>query len=236
MADPGRHVHEPRRRRAPRADHRPGRRPGRDVQAGTFHAVCARVLRRDGAAIGHRSPLRDLRHGRPADAHEADPAAEDMPATRRVPAVGHPRRDQPGQERDGRPDALEEVAAQPPRADGRPARPRLPGAAEGRRGARLRRPPARGGPPVPRSARRAAPATRSAGATSTSTNTRTRTGRSTCGSGRSRRATTTSPSWATTTSRSTRGAARTCATSSTSSATSRTPPWSSSSRTTARRS
>ena len=38
---------------------------GRDVAMGTFHSLCARVLRRDGAAIGHRPALRDLRHGRP---------------------------------------------------------------------------------------------------------------------------------------------------------------------------
>ncbi len=36
---------------------------GRDVQAGTFHALNARVLRQDGEAIGGQPPVRDLRHG-----------------------------------------------------------------------------------------------------------------------------------------------------------------------------
>ena len=51
--DPRRHVHEPRGRRAPGADRRPSSAStGKDVEAGTFHALCARVLRRDGEAIG----------------------------------------------------------------------------------------------------------------------------------------------------------------------------------------
>ena len=36
---------------------------GRDVAMGTFHSLAARVLRRDGAAIGTGSALRHLRHG-----------------------------------------------------------------------------------------------------------------------------------------------------------------------------
>jgi hypothetical protein len=44
--------------------------PGREVQAGTFHSICARVLRRDAA----RPPVRHLRHRGPAAAHEARPA------------------------------------------------------------------------------------------------------------------------------------------------------------------
>ena len=37
----------------------------RDVAMGTFHSLCARVLRRDGAAIGIDPRFADLRHGRP---------------------------------------------------------------------------------------------------------------------------------------------------------------------------
>ena len=38
---------------------------GRDVAMGTFHALCARVLRRDGIAIGIPPALHHLRHRRP---------------------------------------------------------------------------------------------------------------------------------------------------------------------------
>ena len=57
--------------------------PGRDVQAGTFHSLCARVLRRDGEAIGINRRFVDLRHRRPAAADEADPA-RGGPAARRA--------------------------------------------------------------------------------------------------------------------------------------------------------
>ena len=100
--------------------------------------------------------------------------------------------------------------------------------------ARLRRPAARGGPPVRRGAGRARqvpgalalpPRRRVPGHEPRAIP---------VGPARWRPATATCASSATTTSRSTRGAARTCATSSTSSATGRTPRSSSSSRTTAR--
>ena len=78
--------------------------PGRDVQAGTFHSLYARVLRRDGEAIGisRRFVVYDT------DDQQALMKTilreEDMPLDRGVPAVGRPRGDQPGQERDARPD------------------------------------------------------------------------------------------------------------------------------------
>ena len=63
-------------------------------------ASCAR----DGEAIGIDRRFVDLRHRRPAVADEADPARGGPAADRRVPAERGPRRDQPGQERDARPD------------------------------------------------------------------------------------------------------------------------------------
>ena len=68
-----------------------GEDDGRKVEMGTFHAVCARVLRRDGAVHRPRSALRDLRHRRPADAHEAGPPRRRPPEDGRVPAARRPR-------------------------------------------------------------------------------------------------------------------------------------------------
>ena len=210
--------------------------PGRDVQAGTFHSLCARVLRRDGEAIGidRRFVVYDT------DDQQALMKQilreEDLPLTgefRPSAVLGAISR-----AKNEMLDAtfLARERGEPPRADDRPARAALRGAPPAGRRPRLRRPPPRGRPAVRRGARRRSSATRIGGATSTSTSTRTRTGRSTCGSGRSPRSTATSRSSATTTSRSTAGAAPTSGTSSTSSATTPTRRSSSSSATTARRS
>ena len=198
--------------------------PGREVQAGTFHSICAQVLRRDGEAIGldRRFVIYDtedqqqlmkqvLRDGGPRR-EGRDPPGRD------------PRRDQPRQERHARPEG-DPAASTGDRRD----RPDRAAGAALREGAS--RTPTRSTSTTSSSTRsacsrrrrRCSPATRSAGATSTSTSTRTRTGRSTCGSRPWRRSTATSRSSATTTSRSTAGAARTSATSSTSSATGRRP-------------
>ena len=185
MADPGGHVHQPGGRRAARAD--PGarrrRRPGRPT--GTFHAVCARVLRRDGSGHRDRPALRrsttrttrqTLDEAAPARAGPARPPASS--GRRRCSARSAGRRT-----RCSTRSALDEVALNHhERIVARLARA-LPGAAArrsarststtccSRRSACSRRRP------------RCSPATRSAGATSTSTSTRTRTGPSTCGSG-----------------------------------------------------
>ena len=154
---------------------------------------------------------------------ERGPAAD-----RRVPAERRARGDQPGQERDARPDVPRRQRGQPPRTDSsrelatryqerlkRAAAldfddllleavrlfdeaPAVPGQVPGA----LALPPRRR---VPGHEPGAVPV----------------------GPGARRRSTATSPSSATTTSRSTPGAARTCATSSTSSATGRRPRWSS---------
>ena len=105
VADPRGHLHEPRRRRAPRADHQPrrrgrARRPGRHVPLALRAACCAR----DGEAIGigRRFVIYDTDDQQRPD--EADPARGGPAAHRRVPPERRPRRDQPGQERDARPD------------------------------------------------------------------------------------------------------------------------------------
>ena len=234
--DPRGHVHQPRRRRAPRADphligeHGQGRR-GRHVP----RAVRASPPTR---RRGHRArpPVRDLRHGRPAAADEADPGRGGPARDGRVPAGGDPRCDQPGQERHARRGVPRRERGQPPGADDRAPREALPGAAHGGRRARLRRPPARGRRPVRRGARRAGavpaplalpPRRRVPGHEPAAVP---------VGPGARRRAIATCASSATTTSRSTAGAARTSRTSSTSSATTPRRRSSSSSRTTARRS
>ena len=237
VADPRGHLHQPGRGRAPRADHQPGRR-GRPRRRGRH---VPRALRprpaRGRRGDRHRPPVRHLRHGRPAVADEADPARGGHAAHRRVPAERGPRCDQPGQERDARPDVPVRERRQPPRADHRPARDALPGAAAQASNAldfddllleavRLfEEAPdvlAKYQETLALPARRRIPGHQP--------------GAVPVGQGARGHATATCASSATTTSRSTRGAARTCATSSTSSATGRTPRWSSSSRTTARRS
>ena len=187
VADPRGDLHQPGRGRAARADHQPRRR-GRAGRRGRHvpFALRARAARRR-RGHRHRPPVRHLRHGRPAGADEADPARGGHAAHRRVPPERRARRDQPGQERDARPDVP--VARTPPTtASGRsPAWRRATRSACARRtrststtscsrpcGCSTRRPTS-------------SPSTRSGGATSTSTSTRTRTGPNTCGSARSPR-------------------------------------------------
>ena len=74
VAHPRRDVHEQGRRRDERTAARDGRRSARDLWVGTFHSMCVRILRRDGAAIGiargftimdgtdQRAIVRDLLH------------------------------------------------------------------------------------------------------------------------------------------------------------------------------
>ena len=210
--------------------------PGKDVQAGTFHALCARVLRRDGEAIGldRRFVIYDTDDQQ--QLMKRILAEEDLPATgefRPAAILGAISR--------AKNEMLDETFLAEHAVN---HRERIIARLAGRYRERLRAANAldfddlllRGGRPVRAVARGARHATTRAGATSTSTSTRTRTGRSTCGSGRSRRRTATCAWSGTTTSRSTAGAARTSRTSSTSSATTPRRRWSSSSRTTARRS
>ena len=75
---------------------------GRDVQTGTFHAVCARVLRRDGEAIGHRPRFVIYDTDDQQTLMKQLLREEDLPDDGRVPAIGGARRDQPGEERDAR--------------------------------------------------------------------------------------------------------------------------------------
>ena len=127
---------------------------GRDVVAGTFHSLCARVLRADGEAIGI---------GRRFVIYDTDDQGslmkqilreEDMPLTgefRPSVVLGC---DQPGQERDARSDVPRRQRVEPPRADDRAPRDALPGTPAQVERARLRRPAARGRAPVRGGARR----------------------------------------------------------------------------------
>ena len=207
---------------------------GKDVQAGTFHALCARVLRQRRRGDRARPAVRDLRHGRPAAADEADPRRGGPAGDRRVPAGGDPRGDQPGQERHARRDVPRRARGQPQGAADRPARRPLPRAPARRQRARLRRPAAARRRPVRAVARRPRPVPRPLALPprrrvpgheppAVPVDPRARVGApGTC-------------AWSgTTTSRSTAGAAPTSRTSSTSSATTPRRRSSSSSRTTAR--
>ena len=211
---------------------------GRDVQAGTFHALCARVLRQDGEAIGvdRRFVIYDTDDQQ--SLMKQILKEEDMPLTGEfrpsavLGAISRAKNEMLD------PTFLSENAAEPPRAD------RSPGSRRATR-QRLRKP------------RR-----RSTSTTSCSRRVRlfeeapdvlakyqekwrylhvdeyqdTNRAQYLWVQRARREARQPRASSATTTSRSTAGAARTCATSSTSSATGRTRPSSSSSRTTARRS
>ena len=209
---------------------------GKDVEAGTFHALCARVLRRDGEAIGLERNFVIYDTDDQQQLMKRILAEQDLPATgeyRPAAVLGAISRAK-NEMLDA--DFLAAERHQPPRARDRPARRRATTSGSG--------------PPAPSTSTtccsrrsscssrrpRCSRATRPAGATSTWTSTRTRTARSTCGSGRWPPRTATCASSATTTSRSTAGAAPTSRTSSTSSATTPTRRSSSWSRTTAPRS
>ena len=106
---------------------------GRDVQAGTFHALCARVLRRDGEAIGidRRFVIYDT------DDQQALMKQilreEDLPLTGEFRPSGVLGAISRAKNEMLDPTFLAENAVEPPRADDRPARDALPGApAQGR--------------------------------------------------------------------------------------------------------
>ena len=126
---------------------------------GTFHSLCARVLRRDGAAIGidPRFAIYDTDDQTSDD--EAGPARPRAARHERAAAAGGPGPDRPLEERPDRPGRrrqsaahgyLEEIAARGVRA--------LPGAAaQGSRRPGLRRPAQRGRAALRAGARRARP-------------------------------------------------------------------------------
>jgi hypothetical protein len=202
---------------------------GRDVVAGTFHSLAARVLRADGEAIGI---------GRRFVIYDTDDQQalmkqilreEDMPLTgefRPSAVLGAISRAK---------NEMLDPTTPPTTGSGR-----SPTSRRATRSACARRTRSTSttccSRPSGCSRRRQTSwrSTRSAGATSTSTNTRTPIARNTCGFGRWPPGTGTCASSATTTSRSTPGGEQTCGTSSTSSATGPIPPSSSSSRTTGR--
>ncbi len=154
---------------------------GRDVQSGTFHAVCARVLRRDGAAIGLDPRFVIYDSDDQQTLMKQLLREEDLPTTGEyrpaaiLGAISRAKNEMVDA------DGLEEIALNHRERIDRQARPGLPGPAPGSRRARLRRHPPRRGPALPGCPRCARPLPGDAGAISTSTSTRTRTGPSTCG-------------------------------------------------------
>ena len=211
-----------------------GDEAGRQVAMGTFHSLCARVLRRDGRAIGidprftvydtddqtslMKQVLREL---------DLVASGETRPAA--MLGAGQPLEERPGGARRGDRDRAHATTSSSPPGPMPPTRSACARPAASTSTTCSTRPSASS------SRRRTCWApTRPSGATSTSTSTRTRTARSTSGSGSSPRIITTWPWSATTTRASTAGAGRTCATSSTSSATTPRRRSSSWSRTTAR--
>ena len=159
---------------------------GKEVDAGTFHALCARVLRQDGDAIGldRRFVIYDTDDQQ--QLMKRILAEQDLPATgefRPAAILGAISRAK-NEMLDA--DFLAQNAVNHKERVIARLAARYERAAARRSGAaRLRRPPAQGGRAVRAGARGARASTRSAGATSTWTSTRTRTGRSTCGSRRS---------------------------------------------------
>ena len=117
---------------------------GKEVDAGTFHSLCARVLRRDGEAIGldRRFVIYDTDDQQ--QLMKRILAEQDLPATGEFRPSAILGRDQPRQERHARRDVPRPERGQPPGARHRAAGPALRGAAGDRRRARLRRPAAQG--------------------------------------------------------------------------------------------
>ncbi len=158
-----------------------GPEAGRDVAMGTFHALCARLLRRDGEAIG--VPSRFVIYD--TDDQQALMKRilrdEDLPVTGEFrPAAVLGAISRAKNEMLDATFLAENATSYHERQVAKLAK-RYEAAPEGGRGARLRRPPARRRSACSRRPRRSSSATRSAGSTSTWTSTRTRTARSTCG-------------------------------------------------------
>ena len=234
MADRGGHVHEQGRQRdARRIAGLIGEEGAREATIGTFHAICARILRRDGEAIGLTRSFTIYDRADQVALVKTVLKNLDLDEKRFGPARDAGL-DRAAQGRAGRRRHRQQAGGELLRRDGREGVRRLPAAADRGRRRRLRRPAHARRLPVRAASRRCWSATRRAGSRSSSTSTRTRTAPSTSSAASWPPSTRTCPWSATTTSRSTPGAARTCATSSTSRPITPTPRSSSSSRTTDR--
>ena len=121
-----------------------GEDAAREATIGTFHAICARILRRDGDKVGPQPQLQHLRPRRPGGAGQGR-AQEPGPGRQALRAGRDAGLDRAAQGRAGRCHDRRPAGRQLLRRDRRPGVRRVPAPAAGGRRGRLRRPADAGG-------------------------------------------------------------------------------------------